>query len=220
MESFRKLRAHCDPLNLYTGANKLMKVITDMGHVCVSTIDDILAALKETKKRIAEYEERVTVLPNAKTTWIPSMLTELMDEEVLTHMEMDNSQNDLETIIKSVEALRVIKRSVTRKGGQLRQLATEGPSQDAEDDEEMTLDEIAAAIADPAVPRDQLLAALGKGGGKGASSGPRPFRFPLKPGAKTSSQQPHQQKQQQVRPPQTGAAATSARTETRRCFNG
>ena len=170
VESFRKLCAHCDPLNLYTGANKLMKAIVDMGHVRVSTIDDLLAALKETKKRIAEYEERVTVLPDAKTTWIPSMMTELMDEEVLTHLEKDGSQNDLEKMIRSVEALRVIKRSVTRKGGQLRQLATEGPSQDAEDDEqEMSLDEIAAAIADPTVPRDQLLAALGKGGGNGVA---------------------------------------------------
>ena len=127
-------------------------------------------------------------------------LTELMNEEVLTHMEKDNSHNDLEKMFKSVEALRVIKRSVTRKGGQLRQLATEGPSQDAEDDEDMTLDEIAAAIADPAVPRDQLLAALGKGGGKGAASGTRPFRFTPKPGAKTSSKQQFQQQQQQVGP--------------------
>ena len=132
VESFRKLCAHCDPLNLYTGANKLMKAITDMGHVRVSTIDDLLAALKETKKRIAEYEERVTVLPNAKTTWVASMLVELMDEEVLTHMEKDNSQNDLEKMIKSVEALRVIKRSVTRKGGQLRQLAMEDPREGAQ----------------------------------------------------------------------------------------
>ena len=83
----------------------------------------------------------------------------------------------------------------------------------------MTLDEIAAAIADPAVPRDQLLAALGKGGGKGAAPGARPFRFSPKPGAKTSSQQQHQQQQQQVRPSQTGATTTGARTETRRCYN-
>ena len=54
VESFRKLCAHCDPLNLYMGANKLMKAITDMGRVRVSTIDDLLAALKETKKRISE----------------------------------------------------------------------------------------------------------------------------------------------------------------------
>ena len=52
------------------------------------------------------------------------MLTELMDEEVLTHTEKDNSQNALENMIKSVEALRVVKRSVTRKGGRLGQLAT------------------------------------------------------------------------------------------------
>ena len=57
VESFRKLCAHCDPLNLHTGANNLMKAISDMRHVRVSTIDGILAAFKETKKRIAEYEE-------------------------------------------------------------------------------------------------------------------------------------------------------------------
>ena len=50
MEAYRKLCAHCDPLNLYTGANKLMKAITDMGHVRVSSIDDLSATLKETKK--------------------------------------------------------------------------------------------------------------------------------------------------------------------------
>ena len=66
VEAYRKLCAHCDPLNLYTGANKLMKAITDMGHVRVSSIDDLLATLKETKKRIADYEERVCVLPGAK----------------------------------------------------------------------------------------------------------------------------------------------------------
>ena len=107
-----------------------MKAITDMGHVRVSSIDDLLSTLKETKKRIADYEERVCVLPGAKTTWVPSMLTELMDEEILTHMQKDGSQHDLEKMITSVEALRVIKKSVTRKGGQLRQPALEGQEGD------------------------------------------------------------------------------------------
>ena len=113
-----------------------MKVMTDMGHVRVSSIDDLLATLKDTKKCIADYEERVSAFPGAKSIWVPSMLTELMDEEILTHMQKDGSQHDLEKMIKSVEALRVIKKSVARKGGQLRQLALEGQEGDDDDGRE------------------------------------------------------------------------------------
>ena len=159
-----------------------MKALTDMGHVRVSSIDDLLATLKETKKRIADHEERVGVLPDAKSTWVPSILAELMDEEILTHMQKDGSQHDLEKMIKSVEALRVIKKSVTRKGGQLRQLAIEGHEHD-DDEREITLEEIAAAIADPNVSRDQLMVAIGRGDGRGGPN--RAPRFPPRPGGKT-----------------------------------
>ena len=77
---------NCDPLNLFTGASKLLESITDMSLVKVDAIDDLLAMLKETRKRIVDYEERVKPLPDARTTWVPSMLTKLTNEEVLMQL--------------------------------------------------------------------------------------------------------------------------------------
>ena len=57
-----------------------------------ASVEELLSVMREMKKRLATYEERVKPLPDAKTTWIPSTLIGLMDRESLTHVRKAGAQ--------------------------------------------------------------------------------------------------------------------------------
>ena len=96
-----------------------MEGITQLGRQKVSgnpmtAVDEFLSTVREVKQRLAEFERRVGKLPNAKTTWIPSMMVELMDESMLSFVRQQNASGDLDKMEVAIKELRTIKKSITK----------------------------------------------------------------------------------------------------------
>ena len=106
---------HCDPYTFNT-AGTLMEAITELGAKKASSVDELLSIMREMKKRLAAYEERVKPLPDAKTTWIPSTLIGLMDRESLTHVRKAGASDDFDKMLASVEELQLINKSIKKPG--------------------------------------------------------------------------------------------------------
>ena len=214
IEAYRLLSTHCDPVT-YNTSNALMESITKLGRRKVNSnpmmaVDEFLTTVREVRKAVTEYEKRVARLHDAKTTWIPSMMIELMNGEMLTFVRQQNASGDLDKMESAIKELRQINRSVGAKSN-LRQMnersteSDEGDAAAAEDEE--NFNEWAAS---PDTSKDQILAAIGKGSGKGN----RPRFVPRRNGAQPKTPAA----EWKPRPP---AAITdgSRQVETRRCYN-
>ena len=64
----------------------MMEAITELGGKRASTVSDLFATMREVKKRVEVYEERLKPFPDAKTTWIPSTLIRLLNRECLSRV--------------------------------------------------------------------------------------------------------------------------------------
>ena len=82
IEAYRLLSIHCDPTNLNT-SNTLMESIMELGKRKVGSLDDLLSTMREVRKWLSLYEERIAPLPDARTSFIPSMVITLLDGDVL-----------------------------------------------------------------------------------------------------------------------------------------
>jgi hypothetical protein len=131
IEAYRLLSKHCDPYTFNT-AGTLMEAITEMGSQKPGSVDELLSLMREMKKRLATYEERVKPLPDAKTTWIPSTLIRLMDRESLTYVRKAGASEDFDKMLAAVEELREINKSI-RTSGTLRRMGDEGRDDDDDD---------------------------------------------------------------------------------------
>ena len=137
-----------------------MEAIIELGKKKVGGLDVFLATIREVCKRLGVYEERITPLRDAGTTFAPSMLIALMDGEVLQLLRMTHASGDFEKMCAAVEEFRLIKKSA---GGKctLRQMRErdnepEEPDPDAESDQ-WAVDAAAALNTTP----ETLLAAIG-----------------------------------------------------------
>ena len=210
IEAYRLLSLHCDPTNFNT-SNTLMESIMELGRRRVTSVDDLLATMREVRKRLSAYEDRVAPLPDARQTFIPSMLITLLDGEILQFVRMKHASGDFEKMVSAIEEFRLIKKSATGKGA-LRQMRDQDEPDETEANEQWVQD----AAAELGTAPETLLAAIGKGGGKGQ----RPqFRPGLKPGAKVGDRgqqqqqrQQQQQQQQQREPWRSGIGHTRGNT--------
>ena len=214
IEAYRLLANHCDPMN-YNTSNILMEEITKLGHRKVSTnpmtaIDEFLSTVREVKKRLGDYERRVEKLPGATTTWIPSMMVSLMDGDMLTFVRHENASGDLDKMEACIKELRQIKKSVGARPN-LRQFVERQPEAEEEEPQEEDED-FEEWASDPATTKDQLLAAIGKGGGKG---GRPPPRF----GNGRKGQQQRTATAKRPTGPVPPSAPGDNKTEKRKCFN-
>ena len=209
LEAYRLLSIHCDPVT-YNTSNTLMENITRLGRRKVSSnpmiaINEFLTTVRDVRKSLTEYEARVAKLPDAKSTWVPSMMIELMNGEMLTFVRQKNASGDLDGMEAAIKELRQINKSIGIKAN-LRQMNERTPEPmeeelSTEDDE--AFHEWAAGTE---VSKDQILAAIGKGSGKGG----RPRFQPKRDG----------QRPRGPAPPGAGAKPTGGpREEKRRCFN-
>ena len=133
------------------------------------------------------------------------MAIELMTEDELTFIRRSDASEDFEKMIKNIEEFRNIKKRVNKKGNLRAMKEEENPEEEPDEECEEEFDRWAQ---DPTVTKDQLLAAIGKGNGKGGK-----FSFRGKGGGKGKGQRPY--KPLQPNP----SAPTGARTETRSCYN-
>ena len=204
IEAYRMLVAHCDPYIFNTAAT-MMESITKLGKMKPNNTEDLLSILREIKKRLEAYEDRLKPLEDARTTWIPAMAIELMTEDELTFIRRSDASEDFEKMIKTIEELRNIKKSVNKKGNLRAMREEEDPEEEPDEECEEDFDRWAQ---DPSVSKEQLLAAIGKGSGKGGK-----FRFREKGGGKGNG--PKTGKPAQPSP----SAPTGARIETRSRYN-
>ena len=120
IEAYRLLSIHCGP-TIFNMSNTLMESIMELGRRRVNSIDDLLATMREVRKRLSAYEDRVAVLPDARQTFIPSMLITLLDGEALHFVRMKQASGDFEKMVSALEEFRLIKKSSGGKGA-LRQM--------------------------------------------------------------------------------------------------
>ena len=171
IEAYRLLASHCDPLNFNTN-NTLMEAITKHGRRKVNpdprtAIDDFLIAVRDVKKSLSEYEKRVAKLPEAKTTWIPSMMVELMDASMLTFVRQQGASGDLDKMEAAIKELRTINKSVGARANLKKIQEREPEPFDEETQEQEDEEAFQEWASDPSISKDRLLAAIGKGSGKG-----------------------------------------------------
>ena len=102
VEAYRLLSIHCDPNHFNTG-NTLMESIMELGRRKVNSIDELLATMREVRKRLSAYEDRVAVLPDAHQTFIPSMLITLLDGEALHFVRMKQASGDFEKMVSALD---------------------------------------------------------------------------------------------------------------------
>ena len=66
IEAYR-LSIHCDPTNFNT-SNTLMESLMELGKRKVGSLDDLLSAMREVRKRLSLYEKRIALLPDVRMT--------------------------------------------------------------------------------------------------------------------------------------------------------
>ena len=90
----------------------------ELGKRKVGSLDDLLTTTREVRKRLSLYEERIAPLPDARTSFIPSMVISLLDGEVLQFVRMKMASGNFENMLAAVEDFRLIKKSAGGKGTQ------------------------------------------------------------------------------------------------------
>ena len=138
-----------------------MEAITELGGKKASSVDELLSIMREMKKRLSTYEERVKPLPDAKTTWISSTIIGLMDRESLAYVRKAGASEDFDKMIAPIEELKLINKSI-KKPGSLREEAESDSAEGDEDDEEDT-EKFEKWARGPTTSKGELLAAIGNG---------------------------------------------------------
>ena len=110
IEAFLLLSTHCDPM-IYNRSNTLMGAIMEHGRNKVGTLDELLTTMREVRKRLGAYKDRMVNLPEARTIFIPSMMVTSFDGEVLHIVRMKHASGDFEKLSAAVEDFRVITKS-------------------------------------------------------------------------------------------------------------
>ena len=120
------------------------------------------------------YEVRIASLPDARTSFIPSMAITLLDGEFLQFVRMQQASGDFGKMVAAVEEFRLIRKSAGGKGT-LRQMRKnddepEDPDHSDGDDDEQWAVEVAANLN--TTPGKTFLAAVGKKRRRQRSTGP------------------------------------------------
>ena len=80
-----------------------MESIIEHGKRKVGSLDDLLSTMREVRKRLSLYEERIARLPDARTSFIPSMVITLLDGEEQQLVRMKQASGDFEKMFAAVE---------------------------------------------------------------------------------------------------------------------
>ena len=104
------MRINCDPA-VYNAAGIMMRSIDDTGNNKTTTHDGVLANTHEVLRRFRHSEARVTLLVDAKTTWLPPLVVETMQ------FTQHGAVEDFDATAKKIDECQLIKNKVS--GSQL-----------------------------------------------------------------------------------------------------